>query len=77
MIESVLKMTNAPTNSATTPKASRKYWMNFVNSEMSFAASFACCEPVCTSAFAGSSGSISLTSVSGATSCFAETAIRS
>ena len=77
VIESVLKMTNAPTNSATAPNASRKYWMNFVNSEMSFAAAFACSEPVCTSVFAGSSGLISSTRNSGETPGLAEIAIRS
>ena len=48
VIESVLKMTNAPTNSATMPNASRKYWMKFVNSEMSFALALACSAPVFT-----------------------------
>jgi hypothetical protein len=28
------------------PNASRKYWMNFVNSAMSFALAFACSDPV-------------------------------
>ena len=77
VIESVLKMTNAPTNSATAPNASRKYWMNFVNSVMSFAAALACSDPVWTSVFAGRSGLISRTSESGETPGFAETAIRS
>ena len=70
-------MTNAPTNRATAPNASRKYWMNFVNSAMSFALAFACSDPVFTWADAGSSGSISPTRDSGETPGFAETAIRS
>ncbi len=36
VIDSVLKMTKAPTKRAMKPNASRKYWMMFVNSSMSF-----------------------------------------
>jgi hypothetical protein len=39
VMESVLKMTKAPTKSAMRPKASRKYWMMFVNSSTSLVAS--------------------------------------
>ncbi len=72
VIESVLKMTNAPTKSATAPNASRKYWMNFVNSATSFALAFACSAPVRTWAEAGRSGSISRTSDRGETPGFAD-----
>ena len=77
MIDRVLKMTNAPTNSATAPNASRKYWMNFVKSATSFALAFACSAPVRTWAEAGRNGSISSTSDAGETPGFAETAIAS
>jgi hypothetical protein len=48
VIESVLKMTNAPTKSAMPPNASRNSWMNFVNSFVSLLLDFACSSPVLT-----------------------------
>ena len=48
VIESVLKMTNAPTKSAIVANESRKYLMIFVN-EADFFASFTCCARVRTS----------------------------
>ncbi len=77
MIERVLKITKAPTNRATAPNESRKYWMNLVNSEMSFALAFACSAPVCTWADGGRSGRISSTSIRSETPGLPETAIRS
>ena len=60
VIESVLRITNAPTNSAMPPKPSRKYVMNFRLSLVSLESAAACASPVLTSALAGSSGLISL-----------------
>ena len=53
VIESVLKMTKAPTKRAMNPKASRKYAMMFVNSSMSFFASWVSWTPVRTWVFCG------------------------
>ena len=57
VIDSVLKMTNAPTKSATPPNPSRKYVMNAMPSFVSAASAAAWAAPVCTSAVAGTSGS--------------------
>ena len=77
VIERVLKITNAPTNSAMAPKASRKYWMNFVKSLMSFELACACSAPVLTAAEAGRIGATSRFSCSGETPSFAASEIAS
>ena len=53
VIESVLRITNAPTNSAMPPKPSRKYVMNFRLSLVSLESAAACASPVLTSAVVG------------------------
>ncbi len=53
VIESVLKMTKAPTKSAMPAKASRKYWMKFVNSLISSLSSCASTSAERTCASAG------------------------
>ena len=73
VIESVLRITNAPTNSAMPPKPSRKYVMNFRLSLVSFESAAAWASPVLTSALAGSSGLISLVSAAGVTPSLALT----
>ena len=67
VIESVLKITNAPTPSAMKPNPSRKYWTNLLCSWVSFALASACCCPVLTCAAAGTIGRSSRTSCSGET----------
>ena len=73
VIESVLRITNAPTNSAMPPKPSRKYVMNFRLSLVSLESAAACASPVLTSALAGSSGLISFVSAAGVTPSLALT----
>ena len=77
VIDSVLKMTNAPTNRATPPKPSRKYVMNAIPSFVSAASAEACAAPVCTSAVAGTRGSSACTSSSGEVPCVAATEMES
>ncbi len=67
VIDSVLKMTKAPTKRAMMPNASKKYWMMFVNSSTSWVASWVSWTPVCTWVLGGRIGSISWTSCSGLT----------
>jgi hypothetical protein len=62
VIESVLKMTNAPTKSAMPAKARRKYSMNCVNSLISSLSSWASATPDRTWAVGGRTGSIALIS---------------
>ena len=65
VIESVLRITNAPTNSAMPAKPSRKYEMNFRLSLTSLESAAAWASPVLTSAVLGSSGWIASASCSG------------
>ena len=64
VIDSVLKMTNAPTNSAITPKPRSAYRMKSMNSDTPFLSAVACSAAVRTCAFAGSSVSMSRISLS-------------
>ena len=73
VMESVLTITNAPTNSARKPKPSSRYVMNFRPSLVSLASALACASPVLTSASRGTSGLISRTSAAGETPSFALT----
>ena len=65
VIESVLRITNAPTNSAMPAKPSRKYVMNFRLSLTSLESAAAWASPVLTSAVLGSSGLIAVGQRSG------------
>ena len=60
VIDSVLRITNAPTNSAMPPKPSRKYVMNFRLSLVSLASALAWASPVWTARPLASSGLTSL-----------------
>jgi hypothetical protein len=73
VIESVLKITNAPTKSAIPPKPSRKPRMKLMKLATPFLSSFACCLPVRTCAVCGSSRLSSETSVPEETPGFAAT----
>jgi hypothetical protein len=77
VIESVLKITNAPTKSAIPAKASRKYFRKLSPWVTWFASDCAWSVDVSTCADAGSSGLISRTSCSAATPLFAATEIES
>ena len=77
MIDSVLKITNAPTKSATPPNPSSMYVMNLMPSFVSAASAEAWAAPVCTSAVAGTSGSSFWTSCSGVVPSLAATEIES
>ena len=72
VIEIVLKMTNAPTKSATPPKPSRIFWM-IPTKPTSFVSCFTCAVTVRTCAVGGSSGRISAASLEDETFPFAAT----
>ena len=61
VIDSVLKMTNEPTNSAIAPKPRKKYRMKAIPSFVSLASAAACFSESCTSSEDGTSGLTSLT----------------
>jgi hypothetical protein len=75
VIESVLKITNAPTKSAIPPKPSRKPRITDRNVCTFFLSAFACSSPVLTCTPPGTTRSIRLTSCDCETPCFAATAI--
>ena len=77
VIDSVLKMTNAPTKSAMPPNPRRMYVMMAMPSFVLSASAAACSEPVCTSAVDGTSGVSAVTSSSGVTPSVAATEIES
>ena len=77
VIESVLKITKAPTNRATAPKPSRNSRMKCRNFETSLPSAFACSAPVFTCADAGRIRLISPARYAGATPGFAATEIES
>ena len=77
VIDSVLAITKAPTNSATPPNASRKSWRMFRKPLVSFDACFACAWPVRTCAVGGRIGRTSDTSSCGETFGFDARAIES
>ena len=73
VIESVLRITNAPTNSAMPPKPSRKYVMNFRPSLTFLASALAAASPVWTTRPLPSSGLMSLVTAAGETPSLALT----
>ena len=73
VIDSVLKMTNAPTKSAMPPKASRKPRMKAMKVSIPFLSSAACSSAVRTSALAGTASRSAATSVASETPSFAAT----
>ena len=75
VIESVLKITKAPTNSAIPPKPSRKPRMKLMKLETPFLSSSACCFAVRTCAACGTLSLRSETSVASETPGFAATEI--
>ena len=72
VIEIVLKMTNAPTKSATPPKPSRIFWIT-PTKPTSFVSCFTCASAVRTCAVGGSSGRISAASFASETLPFPAT----
>ena len=77
VIDSVLKITNAPTSSAMPPKPSSTMRIVFMPSLRSVASALACASASLTSRLAGRSGSIACTSCAGEVPFFAATEIES
>ena len=70
VIENVLKMTKAPTNSAMAPNASSSFWTIATCLSLPLASPFTLAAPVATTPPAGTSGSSVRTSCSGETPSF-------